>query len=99
MYALKETITFVVLYCVYAGYVRSSSKSQLFWDLLFGCRDLSLQEWNFGVIIKNKLLVLLEQQKIYWRQRGAIKWVSLGDATTKFFHANATIRMRGNLIK
>ena len=71
----------------------------LFLDLIEESRDLSLQEWNFRTIIRNKLLMLLEQQKTYWRQRGTIKWVSLGDATTKFFHANATIRMRNNLIK
>ena len=40
----------------------------------------------------------LEQQRTYWRQRGNIKWVTLGDAGTKFFHANATIRHRNNLI-
>jgi hypothetical protein len=27
----------------------------------------------------------------------SIKWAMLGDAGTKFFHANATIRHRGNL--
>ena len=41
---------------------------------------------------------LLEQQRTYWRQRGNIKWVTLGDAGTKFFHANANIRHRNNLI-
>lgn len=70
-----------------------------FLDLMEECRDLSLQEWNFRKIVRNKLLDLLEQQKTYWRQRGAIKWVKLGDATTKFFYAHATVRMRGNLIK
>ena len=37
-------------------------------------------------------------QKTYWKQRGAIKWVTLGDASTKFFHAQATIKYRRNLI-
>lgn len=45
-----------------------------------------------------KLNDLLEQQKTYRRQRGAIKWVKLGDTNTKFFHANASIRHRANLI-
>jgi hypothetical protein len=31
-------------------------------------------------------------------ERGQIKWVTLGDASTKFFHANATIKFRRNLI-
>jgi hypothetical protein len=41
---------------------------------------------------------LLKQQKIYWKHRGQIKWATLGDASTKFFHANATIKFRRNLI-
>jgi hemerythrin-like domain-containing protein len=70
-----------------------------FVDILEEHRDLSLPEWNFRTLLKAKLHSLLEQQKTYWRQRGSIKWVKLGDATTKFFHANATVRMRGNLIR
>lgn len=41
---------------------------------------------------------MLKQQRIYWKQRGTFKWVTCGDAGTKFFHANATIRHRKNLI-
>jgi hypothetical protein len=67
-------------------------------DLLEEFRDLTLEEWNFMDIIRTKLSDLLDQQKTYWRQRGAIKWVKLGDTNTKFFHANASIRHRGNLI-
>jgi len=44
------------------------------------------------------LLSLLKQQNIYWKQRASIKWTTLGDGSTKFFHANATIRYRRNLI-
>lgn len=62
-------------------------------------RDLSVEEWNLRTLVREKLLALLEQQRIYWMQRGSIKWATLGDAGTKFFHANATIRHRGNLIK
>jgi hypothetical protein len=48
--------------------------------------------------LQQHLNTLLDWQKIYWRQRGTIKWVTRGDACTKFFHANATIRYRHNLI-
>lgn len=65
-------------------------------DLMEEFRDLSLDEWNFRLILRDKLLSLLEQQRIYWKHRGAIKWATLGDARTKFFHANATIRHRRN---
>ena len=61
-------------------------------------RNLTLHEWNFRFILKQKLLSLLGQQKIYLKQRGSIRWVTKGDAGTKFFHANATIRHRKNLI-
>jgi hypothetical protein len=61
-------------------------------------RDLSMEEWNFKAILEDKLLDLLHQQKIYWKQRGTIKWVKFGDEGTKFFHANTTIRHRRNLI-
>jgi hypothetical protein len=30
-------------------------------------RDLSLEEWNFRCILREKLLTLLEQQRIYWK--------------------------------
>jgi len=61
-------------------------------------RDLSLQEWNFKEILSHKLASLLHQQSLYWRQSGTIKWVKLGDENSNFFHANATIKHRRNLI-
>jgi len=61
-------------------------------------RDLTIVEWNFKHILEDKLLSLLRQQRIYWKQRGTIKWVKLADEDSKFFHANATIRSRKNLI-
>jgi hypothetical protein len=69
-----------------------------FINLLEDFRDLSLAEWNFRVILEEKLISLLQQQKTYWRQRGTVKWVTLGDAITKFYHANATVKYRRNLI-
>jgi hypothetical protein len=41
---------------------------------------------------------LLEWQRAYWKERGSIRWVTSGDAKTKFFYANATIRHRQNTI-
>ena len=69
-----------------------------FFDLLEFHRDLTLEEWNFKHILEDKLFSLLRQQRIYWKQRGTIKWVKFGDEGTKFFHANATIRSRNNFI-
>lgn len=61
-------------------------------------RDLSLPEWNFRNLVADKLIYLLKQQRIYWKQRGKIRWVKEGDAGTKYFHAHATIRNRKNTI-
>jgi hypothetical protein len=66
--------------------------------LIEECRDLEIQEWNFRDTLQTQLSTLLEWQRIYYRQRGSIKWITKGDAGTKFFHANATIRHRQILI-
>lgn len=59
-------------------------------DALEEFRDLSLEEWNFRKLVQENLMKLLEQQKEYWKQRGRIKWVTLGDENTKYFslHCN-----------
>jgi hypothetical protein len=69
-----------------------------FIDLIEEHRDLEVQEWNFRRLLQQHLCKLLDWQKIYWKQRGTIKWITCGDACTKFFHVNATIRHRINLI-
>jgi hypothetical protein len=60
--------------------------------------DLSIEEWNFRGILQQKVAELLNIQKIYWKQRAAIRWVSDGDICSRFFHAHATIRHRNNSI-
>jgi len=69
-----------------------------FLNLLEEFRDLSLIEWNFRKIIESKLVNLLQQQKTYRKQRGNIKWVTLGDASTNFFHTQDTVIYRRNFI-
>lgn len=59
-------------------------------ELLEKHSDLTLEEWNFKDLLSDKLVSLLHQQKVYWKQRGTIKWVKFGDAGTKFSNANAT---------
>lgn len=61
-------------------------------------RNLTLPEWNFRNIISERLILLLKQQRTFWKQRSKIKWVKEGDAGTKFFHAHATISHRKNTI-
>ncbi|KAG2557586.1 hypothetical protein PVAP13_8NG239509 [Panicum virgatum] len=61
-------------------------------------RDLFMQEWNFRSILQDRLIHLLKQQRTYWKQRGNIRWVTTGDAGSKFFHAHATIRHKKKFI-
>ncbi|XP_073359845.1 uncharacterized protein [Aegilops tauschii subsp. strangulata] len=49
-------------------------------------------------LLKETLLNVLQHQQIYWKQRGKIKGVKLGDENTKFFHTKATINHRHNNI-
>jgi hypothetical protein len=41
---------------------------------------------------------MLEQQKTYWKQWVNIKLTTCGDVDTKFFHTNATIKLKYNTI-
>jgi hypothetical protein len=70
----------------------------LFMGILEEFRDLTVLEFNFRVVLIEKYVSLLHQQQVYWKQRGTIKWVKFGNEGTKFFHANATIKHRRNLI-
>jgi hypothetical protein len=58
-------------------------------DILEESRDLSLEEWNFRNLLQDHLAKLLKQQRVYWKQRGRIKWATLGDENTKFFHGHS----------
>ena len=68
------------------------------WDFFEEFRELEIHEWNCRAILKDQLLLLLRNQKIYWKQRGKIKGVKFGDENTKFFHTKASINHRHNHI-
>ena len=42
---------------------------------------------------------LLEQEEIYWAQRGRIDWLLFGDKNTNYFQKFATERRKRNMIK
>jgi hypothetical protein len=67
-------------------------------DNLEEFRTLSLEEWNLRDILKAHVITLLQNHKAYWKQRGKINWVKLGDANTKKIHIKATISYRKNFI-
>jgi hypothetical protein len=61
-------------------------------------KTLSTAEWNLRDILRSHVLELIQNQRIYWKQRGKIKWVKLGNENTKNFHTKATINFRHNHI-
>jgi hypothetical protein len=67
-------------------------------DSVENCRSLIPSEVNLRISLKDHLAKLLKQQLAYWKQRGKIKWVTLGDSNSKFFHSIATVQKRKNHI-
>ena len=49
--------------------------------------------------IQLKIEALLEQEELYWVQRGRANWLKHGDQNTSFFHGFATARKKKNFIK
>jgi hypothetical protein len=67
-------------------------------DIFEELRPLSTKEGHLRNMLKSHVLTLLQNQRVYWKQRGKIKWVKLGSENTKFFHTKATINYRHNFI-
>jgi hypothetical protein len=68
------------------------------WFLGVGCTRSIPSQYKMRDLLKSHLLKLLHNQNVYWKQRGKIKWVKLGNENTKFFHTKATINYRHNFI-
>jgi hypothetical protein len=81
-----------------ADLLKTCNEAILVLDRLEEQRQLSMPESNCRNIIKEQLKKLLRCKNEYWRQRFTIRWVQLGDESTKFFHAAATERYRKNTI-
>ena len=74
------------------------NKIIFFMDCLEECRDLTISEWNFRVVMKIHLSTLLKYKKLYWQKRHTVNRIRFGDECTKFFHAMATVNYRRNTI-
>ena len=59
-------------------------------------RRLDTMEWNCRNLLKEHLMIILKNPRIYWKQRGKVKGVKFGDKNTKFFHTRASINYRNN---
>jgi hypothetical protein len=68
-------------------------------DAIENFRDLCPMERQFRMAMKFHLAALLKQQLAYWKQRGKIKWATLGDENSRFFHSMATTQKRKNHIQ
>lgn len=55
----------------------------------------SIEEYNE---VKKRLMKILDQREIYWRQRAKQLWLQSGDKNTKYFHSSANARRRSNII-
>ena len=56
---------------------------------------IKLQQKELSLLIEN----LLEQEEIYWAQRGKVSWLCRGDRNTTYFYHSASARRRRKLIK
>lgn len=67
-------------------------------DHLEELRPLVRREWNIRTLLKAHVENLRGLKRIIWQQRCSLRWVKLGDESTKFFHAWATKALRRRAI-
>ena len=61
-------------------------------------RPLSRLESAFRGLVKSHLTSLLKSKRAYWKQSNTVRWVTLGDENSSFFHTMATISHKRNFI-
>jgi hypothetical protein len=86
--------------CKLSNLIQVCNETILVLDKLEEQRQLHPTKWIFRGIVKEQIKKLLRCKNEYWRQIYTIRWVQLGDETTKFFHATAieSNRYRKNTI-
>lgn len=57
--------------------------------------EVKMKQKELSVLIEN----FLDQEEVYWAQRGHANWLRSGDRNTKYFTQFASARRRRNLIK
>jgi hypothetical protein len=61
-------------------------------------RDLNARESVLRISLIAHLARLVKEQLDYWKQRGKVKWVTLGESNSKIFHSIATTQKKRNHI-
>jgi exonuclease III len=71
----------------------------LFFDTVEEWRTLNNYEYALRLVCTEKLQYMNLEESKHWRRRAKIKWCTLGDENTIFFHNMATYRYRKSKIK
>jgi mannosylglycoprotein endo-beta-mannosidase len=59
---------------------------------------LSLMQLNKKIHIQKKLMLILDEEELYWYKRSHGRWLHEGGNNTNFFHRMANGRKRSNVI-
>jgi hypothetical protein len=78
--------------------IANCNKIILMVDEIEEVRSLHISEWNFRKKIKERYQHLTACKKDIWKSRCTIRWATMGDENTAFFHAMATVQYRKNSI-
>jgi hypothetical protein len=68
-------------------------------DMFEEFRHLSDREAALRRLARDRLTLFIREKAAYWKQRGKIRNIREGDASTKYFHAHASTKLRHNQIR
>lgn len=69
-----------------------------FFDQIEEKQTLHKTEFGLRQLIRQKAYQLATLIEIKWSQRSHCRWLKEGDNNTRYFHSNASARMRRNMV-